>query len=171
MLRTILHYPDERLRTVARPVQVFDPNLAALVADMAETMYHNQGIGLAATQINVHQRIVVIDVSDTQDQLQVYINPTIEILSTQDTAKYKEGCLSVPDVFDVVKRPTNICVRYQDTQGKQQEEIPSGLLAVCIQHECDHLNGKLFIDRLSSIKRDRLTQHMRIKPSRRLVQV
>ena len=153
-LLPILRFPDERLRTVAKPVTVFDAALRQLVADMAETMYEAPGIGLAATQVNVHQRVVVIDVSEDQTALQVFINPVIESVSGMQT--YEEGCLSVPGIYDKVDRPSEVRVRYQDLEGKAQALATGDLLAICIQHEIDHLNGKVFVDHLSQLKQTRI---------------
>ena len=153
-LLPILRFPDERLRTVAKPVTVFDAALRQLVADMAETMYEAPGIGLAATQVNVHQRVIVIDVSEDQKGLQAFINPVIESVSGMQT--YEEGCLSVPGVYDKVDRPSDVRVRYQDLDGKEHVLETSELLAICIQHEIDHLNGKVFVDHLSQLKQTRI---------------
>ena len=153
-LLPILRFPDERLRTVAKPVTVFDAALRQLVADMAETMYEAPGIGLAATQVNVHQRVVVIDVSEDQKALQVFINPVIE--STSGMQTYEEGCLSVPGIYDKVDRPSDVRVHYQDLEGKAQALATGDLLAICIQHEIDHLNGKVFVDHLSQLKQTRI---------------
>ncbi len=153
-LLPILRFPDERLRTVAKPVTVFDEALRKLVADMAETMYEAPGIGLAATQVNVHQRVVVIDVSEDQKGLQAFVNPVIESVSGMQT--YEEGCLSVPGVYDKVDRPSDVRVRYQDLDGKEHVLETGELLAICIQHEIDHLNGKVFVDHLSQLKQTRI---------------
>ena len=153
-LLPILRFPDERLRTVAKPVTVFDATLRQLVADMAETMYEAPGIGLAATQVNVHQRVVVIDVSEDQKALQVFINPVIE--STSGMQTYEEGCLSVPGIYDKVDRPSDVRVRYQDLDGQENVLTTGDLLAICIQHEIDHLNGKVFVDHLSHLKQTRI---------------
>ena len=153
-LLPILRFPDERLRTVAKPVTVFDAALRQLVADMAETMYEAPGIGLAATQVNVHQRVIVIDVSEDQKGLQAFINPVIESVSGMQT--YEEGCLSVPGVYDKVDRPSDVRVRYQDLDCKEHVLETGELLAICIQHEIDHLNGKVFVDHLSQLKQTRI---------------
>lgn len=153
-LLPILRFPDERLRTIAKPVTVFDDALRKLVADMAETMYEAPGIGLAATQVNVHQRVVVIDVSEDQKGLRAFVNPVIESLSGMQT--YEEGCLSVPGVYDKVDRPSDVRVRYQDLDGKEHVLETGELLAICIQHEIDHLNGKVFVDHLSQLKQTRI---------------
>ncbi|MFW8566006.1 peptide deformylase [Orrella sp. 11846] len=151
----ILHYPDPRLHKVAKPVAQVDDRIRQLVKDMAETMYQAPGIGLAATQVDVHERVVVIDLSEEQNELRVLINP--EILSrSDDTQVYEEGCLSVPGIYEEVKRASEIRVKALDENGQTQEFDADGLLAVCIQHEIDHLDGKVFIQRLSSLKHNRL---------------
>ena len=150
----ILHYPDVRLHTVAKPVAAVDARIRTLVDDMAETMYAAPGIGLAATQVNVHERVVVIDISETHDALQVFINP--EIVAQSGREESEEGCLSVPGVFDTVTRAERVTVRALDRDGKSFELEADGLLAVCIQHEMDHLMGKVFVDYLSNLKRNRI---------------
>lgn len=150
----ILHYPDARLHTVARPVATVDARIHKLVDDMAETMYAAPGIGLAATQVNVHERIIVIDISETHDALRVFINP--EIVAQSGREESEEGCLSVPGVFDRVQRAERVTVRALDRAGKSFELDADGLLAVCIQHEMDHLMGKVFVDYLSNLKRNRI---------------
>jgi len=155
---TILEFPDPRLRTRAEPVRVFDAALGRLVADMFETMYAAPGIGLAATQVNVHQRLIVIDVSEAHDEPQVYINPVI--LSRDGAMVSEEGCLSVPQVFEPIERAERVTVRAQDARGASFERELTGLLAVCLQHEMDHLEGKLFVDRLSSLKRDSIRRRL-----------
>lgn len=150
----ILRYPDPRLYTRAVPVQRFDQGLRKLVQDMAETMYAAPGIGLAATQVDVHQRLLIIDLSEARDQLQVYINP--EITQCAGKQQLEEGCLSVPGIYDFVQRAEQIRVRAQDQDGQWFEQQAEGLLAVCIQHEMDHLDGKVFVDYLSRLKRDRI---------------
>lgn len=153
----ILKYPDTRLHTVAKRVEAVDDRIRKLVADMAETMYAAPGIGLAATQVNVHERVVVIDVSENHDQLQVFINP--EITWHSDTTKvFEEGCLSIPGIYDKVERPDAVVVEALDIDGKPFKVETDGLLAVCIQHEIDHLNGKLFIQHLSRFKQSRIRQ-------------
>ncbi len=152
---TILEYPDPRLRTVAKPVTVFDSQLRTLVVDMAETMYAAPGIGLAATQVDRHIQLIVIDVSESKDQLRVFINPTI-VQTSEETALCEEGCLSVPGVYDEVRRPARVRVRAQDPYGETFELDCDGLLAVCVQHEMDHLSGKVFVDYLSALKQDRI---------------
>jgi peptide deformylase len=155
---TILEYPDPRLRTRAEPVKAFDAALQQLAADMLETMYAAPGVGLAATQVNIHQRLLVADVSETHDRPQVLVNP--EILSREGLAVREEGCLSVPGVFDEVERAARIKVRAQDVKGHSFELDAEGLLAVCIQHEIDHLDGKLFVDYLSELKRQRIRKKL-----------
>jgi peptide deformylase len=154
-LRTILRYPDPRLHKIAKPVTEFNEALKQLVADMAETMYEAPGIGLAATQIDVHERIIVLDVSDTRDQLKVLINPEI-LWASEERRVYDEGCLSVPGVFDGVERPSVVRIRALDVHGVASEFDADGLLAVCVQHEMDHLLGKVFVDYLSPLKRNRI---------------
>ncbi|MCU0760583.1 MAG: peptide deformylase [Steroidobacteraceae bacterium] len=155
---TILEYPDPRLRTRATPVTVFDAALSALVDDLFETMYAAPGIGLAASQVNVHKRLIVIDVSENHDAPRVFVNP--EILSKEGAAVGEEGCLSVPNIFDKVPRAQRIRVRSQDRTGAVVEEDLEGLLAVCLQHEMDHLEGKLFVDYLSDLKRERIRKKL-----------
>ncbi|HYC41524.1 MAG TPA: peptide deformylase [Noviherbaspirillum sp.] len=151
----ILRYPDPRLHKVAKPVAVFDERLKKLAADMAETMYDAPGVGLAATQVDVHEQLIVIDVSETHDQLQVFINPEV-VWASEERQVYDEGCLSVPGVYDGVERPSRVKVRAYDLEGKQFEVDADGLLAVCIQHEMDHLKGKVFVEYLSPLKRNRI---------------
>ena len=156
-LLNILRYPDPRLNLVTKPVEQVDERIKQLVADMAETMYAAPGIGLAATQVNVHERVVVIDLTETHDQLQVFINP--EITWSSDTLQsYEEGCLSIPGIYDKVERPDAVTVTALDLDGKPFTLETDGLLAVCIQHEIDHLNGKLFIQHLSRLKQNRIRQ-------------
>ncbi len=154
----ILHYPDARLHTVAKPVQAVDARIRQLVDDMAETMYAAPGIGLAATQVNVHERVIVIDITETRDDLRVFINP--EIVSQSGRVEGEEGCLSVPGVFDKVTRSEHVTVRALDRDGKPFELQADGLLAICIQHEMDHLLGKVFVDYLSMLKRNRIKQKL-----------
>lgn len=155
----ILEFPDSRLRTIAKPVTVVDDALRLLIDDMFETMYDAPGIGLAATQVNVHQRLVVIDVSEEKTEPLVFINPEFELL-TEELEEYQEGCLSVPGFYETVVRPQRVKVNALDRNGEPFELICEGLLAVCIQHECDHLNGKLFVDYLSTLKRDRIKKKL-----------
>ena len=154
-LLPILRYPDPRLHKVAQPVTVFDERLKKLAADMAETMYAAPGVGLAATQIDVHEQLVVIDVSESHDDLRVFINPEI-VWASEDKQLYEEGCLSVPGIYDGVERPARVKVRALDLDGKEFEVEADGLFAVCIQHEIDHLNGKVFVEYLSPLKRNRI---------------
>jgi peptide deformylase len=147
----ILEFPDARLRTVAKPVDRFDDELRQLVEDMVETMYDAQGIGLAATQVNVHRRLLVLDISPNQDNPRVYINP--EIVGSEGTETCEEGCLSVPGIYAEVSRAERITIAAQDTDGQAFQEELDGLHAVCVQHEIDHLDGKLFVDYLSPLKR------------------
>ena len=151
----ILEFPDPRLRTIAKNVTLVDDSIRALINDMIETMYEANGVGLAATQVDHHLRIVVIDVSDERDQPLVFINPEVAVLEGPDH-EYDEGCLSVPGFYETVSRPENVVVNALDREGKSFEMTPTGLLAVCIQHELDHLNGKLFVDYLSPLKRKRI---------------
>ncbi|WP_415033016.1 peptide deformylase [Azonexus sp.] len=153
-LLPILRFPDPRLQKIAQPVHEIDDSIRQLAADMAETMYEAPGIGLAATQVDVHRRIVVIDVSEEHDALRVFINP--EILSCDGLSLGEEGCLSVPGIYDKVERAERVSVRYLDLEGKTQRLDAEGLLAVCIQHEIDHLNGKVFVDHLSQLKQTRI---------------
>lgn len=157
-LLSILEYPDPRLRERAQPVTRFDVALGRLVDDMLQTMYAAPGIGLAATQVNVRQRVLVIDVSEQHNQPRVFINP--EIVSREGVAKTEEGCLSVPGVFDEVERAANVRVRAHDRHGKVFEEDLDGSLAVCLQHEMDHLEGRLFVDYLSDLKRERIRKKL-----------
>ncbi|MEY3410400.1 MAG: Peptide deformylase [Pseudomonadota bacterium] len=154
-LLNILCYPDPRLHTVAKPVTQFDDALRALVADMTETMYDAQGIGLAATQINVHQRVVVIDTSEERNQPLVLINPEITWAS-EERVKGEEGCLSVPGIYDGVERSVAVKLKAADEHGKVREIDAEGMLAVCLQHELDHLMGKVFVEYLSPLKRNRI---------------
>jgi len=154
----ILHFPDHRLRTVAKPVKEVDETVRRLVSDMFETMYQAPGIGLAATQVNVHQRIVVIDVSEEHDQPLCLINP--EITERDGEVQMDEGCLSVPGIYETVKRANHIRVKALDRDGNPFELEAEGLLAICIQHELDHLEGKLFIDYLSGLKRQRIRKRL-----------
>jgi peptide deformylase len=165
-LLNILRYPDPRLHKIAKPVTVFDARLKKLAADMAETMYDAPGVGLAATQIDVHEQLVVIDISETHDQLQVFINPEITWAS-EEKQVYDEGCLSVPGVYDGVERPARVKVRALDLEGKPFEIEADGLLAVCIQHEMDHLKGKVFVEYLSPLKRNRIKTKL-VKEEREL---
>lgn len=151
----ILEFPDPRLRQVAAPVTHFDAELESLISSLLETMYEAQGIGLAATQVNVHKRLLVLDVSETKDSPRVFINPTVEIIDPE-LAEYDEGCLSVPGFYETVSRPASIRVKAVDQTGTPFELVADGLLATCIQHEIDHLDGKLFVDYISALKRQRI---------------
>ena len=157
-IRTILEFPDQRLRTRAQPVTQFDAEPGQLIDDMFETMYAAPGIGLAATQVDVHKRLLVIDVSEARNEPLVFINP--EILAREGVAETEEGCLSVPGIFDEVKRAAKIRVRFQDRTGAVSERDFDDVLAVCIQHEMDHLEGKLFVDYLSDLKRQRIRKKL-----------
>jgi peptide deformylase len=161
---TILEYPDPRLRTRAVPVDAVDARLRELIDDMLETMYAAKGIGLAATQVNVHRRLLVADVSESRREPRVFVNP--EILSREGTEVSQEGCLSVPGYYDEVERAERIRVRALDRDGKSFEADLDGLLAICVQHEIDHLDGKLFVDYLSELKRQRVRK--KIEKDRRL---
>jgi peptide deformylase len=157
-LRTILEFPDPRLRTRAEPVTRFDAVLGTLIDDMLETMYAAPGIGLAATQVDVHKRLIVIDISEQHNEPLVLINP--EILAREGEAQTEEGCLSVPGIFDEVKRAAKVRVRAHDRNGESFERDYDGVLAVCIQHEMDHLEGRLFVDYLSDLKRERIRKRL-----------
>jgi peptide deformylase len=152
----ILTFPDPRLRKVASPVTKFDKSLENLVSDMLQTMYEGGGVGLAASQVNVHKRVIVIDISEDKKDPMIFINPEFKILNDKSLLSCKEGCLSVPGIEEEITRPDNIYLTWQDIHGNIYEETPSGLLTVCIQHEIDHLEGKLMVDYLSPLKRDRI---------------
>jgi peptide deformylase len=158
-LLTILRYPDERLHRVAKPVDAVDERIRRLVADLLQTMYDAEGIGLAATQVDVHERVIVIDTSETRDQPLVLINPEL-VATSEGTVLAEEGCLSVPTIYDKVPRHERVTVRALDRDGKVFEREAEGLLAVCIQHEMDHLLGKVFVEYLSTLKRDRIRTKM-----------
>lgn len=166
-LLNILRYPDPRLHKVAKPVAVFDERLKKLAADMAETMYAAPGVGLAATQVDVHEQVVVIDTSETHDELRVFVNPEI-VWASEEKRVYDEGCLSVPGIYDGVERPAQVRVRAFDVEGQPFEVEADGLLAVCIQHEMDHLKGKVFVEYLSPLKRNRIKTKL-IKEERELM--
>lgn len=161
-LLTILRYPDPRLHTVAKPVAQVDERISRLVDDMLETMYEAEGVGLAATQVDVHEQVVVIDTSDTRDRPLVLINPEI-VARSDEMSVADEGCLSVPAVYERVRRHARVAVRALDRQGKVFEREADGLTAVCIQHELDHLLGKVFVEYLSPFKRDRIRSRMQKK--------
>jgi peptide deformylase len=154
-LLPILVWPDPRLKTVAKPVTRFDARLAKLAQDMAQTMYEAPGIGLAATQVDVHERLIVLDVTDDKSGLMTLANPEI-LWASDDLSDYEEGCLSVPDIYDGVTRPAKVKVRAQDLKGEHFEFEADGLLAVCVQHEMDHLQGKVFVEYLSGLKQERI---------------
>ena len=153
-LLPILRFPDPRLKKVAQPVVQIDASIRKLVADMAETMYEAPGIGLAATQVDVHQRVVVIDISEEKNNLLAFINPTLSRCEGEQIGE--EGCLSVPGIYDKVERAERVTISYMDLDGKQRRLDADGLLAVCIQHEIDHLNGIVFVDHLSQLKQGRI---------------
>jgi peptide deformylase len=159
-LLNVLCYPDPRLHQVAKPVAQVDARIKKIVADMADTMYEAPGVGLAATQVDIHERIVIIDISDEQNDLKVFINPEI-IWSSPEKKSWREGCLSVPDFYDEVERPSQVRVKALDIDGKEFELDADGLLAVCLQHELDHLQGKVFVAYLSILKRTRISQKLK----------
>ncbi len=158
-LLTILRYPDPRLHTIAKPVAAVDARIRAIASDMLATMYEAQGIGLAATQVDVHERLVVLDISEGHDQPLVLINPEI-VWASPETQVNDEGCLSVPGIYDGVKRASAVRVQALDLDGQLQTHSAEGLLAVCIQHEMDHLMGKVFVEYLSPLKRNRIKTKM-----------
>jgi peptide deformylase len=155
----ILEFPDPRLRTKAKPVSAVTADILTLLDDMLETMYAAPGIGLAATQVNVHQRLVVIDISENGDQPQVFINPEITVLDPE-LGEYDEGCLSVPGYYETINRPKSVSVTALDRDGEAYVRELDGLLAICLQHEIDHLEGKLFVDYLSPLKRQRIRKKL-----------
>lgn len=155
-LLDILTYPDPRLRTVAKKVEKFDKSLKDLSENMLYTMYEADGIGLAASQVDVHIRLIVMDISETRDEPRIFVNPEVEILENKSHFSFKEGCLSVPGFFEEISRPDKIKLSWQDVDGKSHTSFPEGLLTVCIQHEIDHLEGKLMVDYVSRLKRERL---------------
>ncbi|MBU4610708.1 peptide deformylase [Achromobacter sp. GG226] len=156
----ILHYPDARLFTKAKPVAAVDERIRTLVQDMAKTMYEAPGVGLAATQVDVHERVVVIDVSEAANELLVLINPEITWRSDERLV-YEEGCLSVPGIYDKVERAERVRVKALDEHGKSREIEADGLLAICVQHELDHLDGKVFVEYLSPLKQSRIKTRLR----------
>ncbi len=168
-LLTILCYPDPRLHTVAKPVAAVDARIRELIERMLATMYEAQGIGLAATQVDIHERLIVIDVSETRDQPMVLINPEIEWASPEKR-KGEEGCLSVPGIYDGVERSTGIKVRALDGEGRSRVIEAEGMLAVCMQHEMDHLMGKVFVEYLSPLKRNRIKSKL-VKAQREVARV
>lgn len=153
-LLPILRFPDPRLKKIAAPVTKIDDSIRRLIADMAETMYEAPGIGLAATQVDVHKQVVVIDVSEDRNDLLALINPRLENFQGQQEGE--EGCLSVPGIFEKVERAERVTVHYQDADGQARTLVADGLLAVCVQHELDHLNGMVFVDHLSQLKQTRI---------------
>ena len=155
-IRKILKFPDQDLRIKAKPVETFDEELKTLTDDMFETMHSVNGIGLAATQIGVAKQVAVIDISPEKNEPLVIVNPSIQILDPSKTEDYDEGCLSVPGFFEKISRPSDIKLTYQDLNGKKQEIKPEGLLTKVVQHELDHLNGRLFVDHISELKRRRI---------------
>ena len=163
---TILEYPDPRLHRIAQPVRHFDERLVQLVRDMGETMYAAPGVGLAATQVDVHERIIVLDVSEEKNDLRVFVNPEI-VWSSEEIVSCEEGCLSVPGIYEQVRRPAQVRVRAQDAGGVPFELECSGTLAVCVQHEIDHLQGKVFVERLSLLKQARTRAKLRKRRTRR----
>ena len=152
----ILIFPDPRLRKVAKKVTKFDKSLEILANDMLETMYAANGIGLAATQVNHHIRLIVMDLSENRDEPRIFINPTFKVLEGHKFFEYEEGCLSIPGFNETISRPDKIELTWQDINGKEHNDKPEGLLTVCIQHEIDHLEGKLMVDYVSALKRDRV---------------
>ncbi|MDC2980930.1 peptide deformylase [Gammaproteobacteria bacterium] len=155
-IRKILKFPDQDLRIKAKPVESFDDELKTLTDDMFDTMHSVNGIGLAATQIGVAKQVAVIDISPEKNEPLVIVNPAIQILDPSKTEDYDEGCLSVPGFFEKISRPSDIKLTYQDLDGKKQEIKPEGLLTKVVQHELDHLNGRLFVDHISELKRRRI---------------
>ena len=156
----ILKCPDPRLRTVASKVTKFDKSLETLANDMLELMYKENGIGLAATQVNHHIRLITIDISEERNSPMIFVNPEFEIINEDSHLSFEEGCLSVPGFNEEITRPDNIKLKWQDINGEEHEDMPSGLLTVCIQHEIDHLEGKLMVDYVSPIKRERIKKKL-----------
>ena len=165
-LLPILQYPDPRLHKVARPVQKVNDSIRTLIADMGQTMYAAPGVGLAATQVDAHVRIIVVDISEARDQLLAFVNPVI--VESSGTADYEEGCLSVPGIFETVSRAERIVVRAQGPDGKPLQMAAEGMLAVCIQHEMDHLEGRVFVEYLSRLKQQRILAKLK-KQQRRVM--
>ncbi len=155
----ILQYPDSRLRIKAKPIELFDKPLKETIADMFETMYASKGIGLAATQVNIHKRLIVLDVSPERDRQLVLLNPTV-LKTSEEKKLHDEGCLSVPGFYESVERPDKILVEYFNSDGSKHQLEAGGLLSVCIQHEMDHLNGKVFVDYLSRLKQHRIQKKL-----------
>ena len=156
----ILIFPDPRLRKVAKKVTKFDKSLQNLADDMLLTMYEAKGIGLAATQVNHHIRLVVMDLSDDRDEPRIFVNPRYKVLKDHNLFEFEEGCLSIPGFNETIARPDRIELIWQDISGKEHMESPEGLLTVCIQHEIDHLEGKLMVDYISALKRDRVRKKL-----------
>ena len=156
----ILKFPDPRLRTVAKKVEKFDKSLEKLANDMLHTMYEDNGIGLAASQVDRHIRLIVMDLSEERNDPRVFINPEYKILDYESLASFEEGCLSIPGFSEEIIRPDKIELTWQDLEGKTHTDRPNGLLTICIQHEMDHLEGKLMVDYISPIKRDRIRKKL-----------
>ena len=152
----ILIFPDPRLRNIAEKITKFDKSLQNLADDMLLTMYDANGIGLAATQVNRHVRLVVMDISDNRDDPRIFVNPSYRVLKDHNLFEFEEGCLSIPGFNETIARPDRIELKWQDISGKEHSDSPEGLLTVCIQHEIDHLDGKLMVDYVSALKRDRV---------------
>ena len=152
----ILIFPDPRLRKIAKKITKFDKSLQNLADDMLLTMYDANGIGLAATQVNRHVRLVVMDISDNRDDPRIFVNPSYRVLKDHNLFEFEEGCLSIPGFNETIARPDRIELKWQDISGKEHSDSPEGLLTVCIQHEIDHLDGKLMVDYVSALKRDRV---------------
>ena len=155
-IRNILTFPNPELRKIAKEVVNFDSALSVLANDLLETMYEFKGIGLAATQIGVHRRIIVADVSNEQNEPHIFVNPKVKILNQEEKGGYDEGCLSIPGFYEEVVRPLKVEITFQDLDGKEKKINPEGLLGVVVQHETDHLDGKLMVDYISSVKRQRI---------------
>jgi peptide deformylase len=156
----ILIFPDPRLRKVAKKVTKFDKSLEILANDMLNTMYSANGIGLAATQVDHHIRVIVMDLSENRDEPRIFINPTFKVLKNHQLFEYEEGCLSIPGFNETIARPDKIELTWQDIKGNEHKDTPEGLLTVCIQHEIDHLEGKLMVDYVSALKRDRVRNRL-----------
>ncbi|BDX22521.1 peptide deformylase 2 [Polynucleobacter sp. TUM22923] len=166
-LLTVICYPDPRLYKLAKPVAQVDARIKKIVIDMAQTMYDAPGVGLAATQVDIHEQIIVIDVSDNQNELMVFINPEL-VWASPEKKSWREGCLSVPEYYDDVDRPAVVRVKALDEHGKEFEVEADGLLAVCLQHEMDHLKGKVFVEYLSMLKRNRISLKMKKRAKERI---
>ncbi len=159
-LLKILIFPDPRLRTVAKAVEKFDVSLKKLTDDMLETMYEGSGIGLAATQVDVHKRVIVVDISEKKDEPLVLINPVLKKVIDPELKTYSEGCLSVPGFYEELERPSEIKISFQDEKGQDQTLIANGLLSVVVQHEMDHLEGKMMVDSISNVKREMIRKKL-----------